>query len=207
LPSLKLEKDLIRNQWIAFCLNIEKTFLYFNDGKLTCNNNFVPWQAYFGIAETGENEYSFLLAKTVELTNYDQTIMYKLSNSFFLNFFQGSRTKPINYYNITRKAIGLPIVGEETQINFYELIFITFVLLQDLFSISQTLLLGKDPGYPKKFIELYFPPDRQRYYYNLYLTWIETRNRNLGFGSRINVSNGSGTYIRIPGVNPNNLIP
>jgi hypothetical protein len=60
--------------------------------------------------------------------------------------------------------------------------------------------LGKDPGIPKQFLDLFFPSDRQRYYYNLYLTWIQSRNKYLGFGDRVNVSNGDGTYIRVPGI-------
>lgn len=202
LPLIQLEKDNIRNQWIAFCLNIEKTFLYFYKGKLTCNNNNVPWLAYFNIQNQDTSNYTFLNASDVSFTNYDQTIMYKLSNSYFLNFLIGKKQNPFNYYNILRKALSLPIVGEETEINFYELIYITYFLLQDLFTISQTLLLGKDPGLPKQFIELYFPPIRQRYYYNFYLSMIETRNRNFGFGDRINTSNGSGTYIPVPGSIP-----
>ena len=74
--------------------------------------------------------------------------------------------------------------------------------MQELFTISQTLLLGKDPGLPQEFIDLYFTPNYQRYYYNYYLSWVETRNRYFGFGQRINSSNGSGTYIKIPGVIP-----
>jgi hypothetical protein len=75
----------------------------------------------------------------------------------------------------------------------------SFIIMRQLFSISQTLLLGKDPGRPKQFIEYFFPFERQKYYYNYYLSWIQSRNRYLGFGDRINVSNGDGTYISIPG--------
>ena len=85
------------------------------------------------------------------------------------------------------------------QIQTYNMIYFSYVFLNQLFSISQTLLLGKDPGIPRQFLDLFFPLNRQKYYYNYYLSWLQSRNKYLGFGSRINDSNGDGTYIRIPG--------
>ena len=188
-------KDCIRNQFIAFCLNIEKTYLFYYKGKRTCNNLIVPWEAVWGAGVPLSNPV-LVFANTKPLNSLDQVIIYKLAVNFFNRFFTGNKQKPFNYYNIIRKALGLPVTNE-TYINFYELIYVTFILMSELFKISKTLLEGKDPGLPKQFIELYFPYERQKYYYNYYLTWIESRNRYLGFGDKINSSNGSGTYIPI----------
>lgn len=192
-------KDNIRNELIAFALNIEKSYLYFNKGKDTCNNNLVPWKAVYDIELINETTFSFTYGFNIPLTQYDQYIIYNLSVNYFDNIFSIRNKNQLNYYNIIRLSLGLPIVGELTIVNFYNLIYFSYVFLIQLFTISQTLLLGKDPGIPKQFLDLYFPFERQKYYYNLYLSWIQSRNKYLGFGDRINVSNGSGTYIPVPG--------
>lgn len=193
-------KDNIRNEFISFALNIEKSYLYFNKGRQTCNNNIVPWDAVYNVSTINSTTFTYTYAKNVPITQYDQYIIYNLSMNYFDSVFSIRNTTRINYYNIIRLALGLPIVGELTTVNFYTLIYFAFVFLSSLFTISQTLLQGKDPGIPKEFLDLFFPPERQRYYYNLYLSWIQSRNKYLGFGDRVNVSNGDGTYIRVPGV-------
>ena len=196
-PELTLYKDNLRNEYFAFCLNIEKSYLYFNKGRKTCNNNFVPWESAFAI--NFDTNFTIINAQNIPITQYDQYIIYNLSMNYFSNFFSGSNKNPLNYYNIIRLALGLPIVGSLTVVNFYNLVYLSFIFLTKLFTISQTLLQGKDPGIPKQFLDLFFPFERQKYYNNLYLSWIQSRNKYLGFGDRINVSNGSGTYIPVPG--------
>jgi photosystem II stability/assembly factor-like uncharacterized protein len=200
-------KDNIRNEFFAFTLNIEKSYLYFNIGRDTCNNNIIPWKSTFNV-ETVQDEdfdtgttFSYTYGKNIPITQYDQYIIYNLSVNYFnINFRNSnSRGNSINYYNIIRLALGLPIVGELTIVNFYNLIYFSYIFLTKLFSISQTLLLGKDPGIPKQFLDLFFPFKRQKYYYNLYLSWMQSRNKYLGFGNSINTSNGDGTYISVPG--------
>ena len=193
-PEVTVYKDNLRNYFIAFCLNIEKSYLYFNKGLNTCNNNIVPWEATFAIYH--DANFTIINAKNIPISQNDQCIIYNLSMNYFSNFLNKNN---INYYNILRLALGLPVVGNLTIVNFYNLIYFSYVFLNQLFTISQTLLLGKDPGIPKQFLDLYFPFERQKYYYNLYLSWIQSRNKYLGFGDRINVSNGSGTYIPVPG--------
>ena len=188
-------KDNIRNELFAFALNIEKSYLYFNKGKSTCNNYLVPWDAVYNVETVNPTTFSYTYGQNIPLTQYDQYVIYNLSINFF-----SRNTKSINYNNIIRLILGLPIVGNLTTVNFYTLIYFSFVFLNQLFTISQTLLLGKDPGIPKQFLDLFFPIERQKYYYNLYLTWLQSRNKYLGFGDRVNVSNGDGTYIRIPGI-------
>jgi hypothetical protein len=199
-PEDTIFKDNIRNEFIAFSLNIEKSYLYFNKGKQTCNNNIIPWEAVFNISEINSETFTYTYGKNVPITQYDQYIIYNLSMNYFDSVFSIRNTTRINYYNIIRLALGLPIVGDLTTVNFYTLIYFAFVFLSSLFTISQTLLQGKDPGIPKEFLNLFFPFERQKYYYNLYLSWIQSRNKYLGFGDRINVSNGDGTYIRVQGV-------
>jgi hypothetical protein len=199
-PEDTIFKDNIRNEFISFALNIEKSYLYFNKGKQTCNNNLVPWEAVYNISTINSTTFTYIYARNTPITQYDQYIIYNLSINYFDSFFSNRNTTRINYYNIIRLVLGLPIVGELTIVNFYTLIYFAFVFLSSLFTISQTLLQGKDPGIPKQFLDLFFPPERQRYYYNLYLTWIQSRNKYLGFGDRINISNGDGTYIRVPGL-------
>ena len=196
-PELTLYKDNLRNEYFAFCLNIEKSYLYFNKGRKTCNNNFVPWESAFAI--NFDTNFTIINSQSIPMTQYDQYIIYNLSMNYFNNFFSGNNKNPFNYYNIIRLALGLPIVGSLTVVNFYNLVYLSFIFLTKLFTISQTLLQGKDPGIPKQFLDLFFPFERQKYYNNLYLSWIQSRNKYLGFGDRINVSNGSGTYIPVPG--------
>ena len=188
-------KDNLRNELFAFALNIEKSYLYFNKGKSTCNNYLVPWDAVYNVETVNPTTFSYTYGQNIPLTQYDQYVIYNLSINFF-----SRNTKSINYNNIIRLILGLPIVGNLTTVNFYTLIYFSFVFLNQLFTISQTLLLGKDPGIPKQFLDLFFPIERQKYYYNLYLTWLQSRNKYLGFGDRVNVSNGDGTYIRVPGI-------
>jgi hypothetical protein len=198
-------KDNLRNEFFAFALNIEKSFLYFNIGRETCNNNLIPWDAVFNVTvvqgenyDTGTN-FTYAYGKNVPISQYDQNIIYSLAVNYFNNVFSIRNSTRLNYYNIIRLALGIPIVGELTVVNFYNMIYFSYVFLNQLFSISQTLLLGKDPGIPRQFLDLFFPLNRQKYYYNYYLSWLQARNKYLGFGSRINESNGDGTYIRIPG--------
>ena len=205
-PELTNYKDNIRNEYFAFALNIEKSYLYFNIGRDTCNNNIIPWNAIFNVEPAlGQNldegtTFTYTYGKNVPLSQYDQYVLYNLSVNYFnINFRNSNPRNSLNYYNIIRLALGLPIVGELTIVNFYNLIYFSYIFLNKLFSISQTLLLGKDPGIPKQFLDLFFPYKRQKYYYNLYLSWVQSRNRYLGFGDSINTSNGDGTYISIPG--------
>ena len=205
-PEQTIYKDNIRNEFFAFALNIEKSYLYFNIGRDTCNNNIIPWDATFNVIPAlGQNfdkgtTFSYVNGKTISMTQYDQYVIYNLSVNYFnINFRESNPRNRLNYYNIIRLALGLPIIGELTIVNFFDLIYFSFVFLSKLFSISTTLLLGKDPGIPKQFLDLFFPFKRQKYYYNLYLSWVQSRNRYLGFGDSINTSNGSGTYISVPG--------
>jgi photosystem II stability/assembly factor-like uncharacterized protein len=205
-PEQTIYKDNIRNEFFAFALNIEKSYLYFNIGRDTCNNNIIPWDATFNVIPAlGQNfdtgtTFSYINGKTISMTQYDQYVIYNLSVNYFnINFRESNPRNRLNYYNIIRLALGLPIIGELTIVNFFDLIYFSFVFLSKLFSISTTLLLGKDPGIPKQFLDLFFPFKRQKYYYDLYLSWVQSRNRYLGFGDSINTSNGSGTYISVPG--------
>jgi hypothetical protein len=199
-PADTTFKDNLRNELFAFALNIEKTYLYFNKGKTTCNNYLVPWDAVYNVETVNPTTFSYTYGQNIPLTQYDQYVIYNLSINFFDSVFSTRNNTRLNYYNILRLALGLPIVGELTIVNFFNIIYFSFVFLSSLFSISQTLLQGKDPGIPKEFLDLFFPIERQKYYYNLYLTWIQSRNKYLGFGDRVNVSNGDGTYIRVPGM-------
>ena len=198
-------KDNLRNEFFAFALNIEKSFLYFNIGRETCNNNLIPWDAVFEVSTVpGENyntgtNFTYTYGKNVPISQYDQNIIYSLAVNYFNSVFSVRNNTRLNYYNVIRLALGIPIVGELTVVNFYNMIYFSYVFLNQLFSISQTLLLGKDPGIPRQFLDLFFPLNRQKYYYNYYLSWLQSRNKYLGFGTRINESNGDGTYIRIPG--------
>jgi hypothetical protein len=207
-------KDDIRNKFISFALNIEKSYLYFNKGLQTCNNNLVPWEAIFNLQIARDvsfdvpippldfaKNFTYIYAQNIPISQYDQYIIYNLSVNYFNTLFNSRNNKSkFNYSNILRLVLGLPIVGDLTKVNFYNLIYFSYIFLNQLFTISQTLLQGKDPGIPKQFLDLFFPPERQRYYYNLYLSWIQSRNKYLGFGDRINVSNGDGTYIRVSGI-------
>lgn len=204
-PELTIYKDNIRNEFFAFALNIEKSYLYFNIGRETCNNNIIPWDATFNVEPAFGQDFdkgttfTYTYGRTIPITQYDQYVIYNLSVNYFNVNFRNTNKYRLNYYNIIRLALGLPIVGELTIVNFYNLIYFAYIFLNKLFTISQSLLLGKDPGIPKQFLDLYFPFHRQKYYYNLYLSWVISRNKYLGFGDTVNTSNGSGTYTAVPG--------
>jgi hypothetical protein len=65
-----------------------------------------------------------------------------------------------------------------------------------LYGTSRKLLLGLETGLSKKFVETFFPRNRQLYYYNLYNSWIISRIKYKGFGDRINTSNGDDSFVQ-----------
>ena len=122
-------KDKIRNEFIAFALNIEKSYLYFNKGRQTCNNNFVPWESVYNLeAVLGQSfdtasVFNYTYGQNIPITQYDQYIIYNLSINYFNNLFSSRNKTQLNYSNLLRLALGLPIVGELTIVNFYNLIY------------------------------------------------------------------------------------
>lgn len=204
-PEIISCKDSIRNRFIAYCLNIEKSSLYYSQGKLTCNNNYVAWNSLFDITFVKDkSEYDSLNVRRINgsevpMDQKEQYVQYTVAVNFASLNFTTKKKNPLNIGVILRLINGLPVdYSELTQINYYEMIYWTFVLMSRLFSYSGKLLNGLNPGLPQDFIALFFPFERQLYYYNYYITWIQSRDRYLGFGQNINVSNGDGTYIQTP---------
>lgn len=211
VPSILDDKDLVfakddlRNEWISFCLNLENNYLKYNQGKKTCSNTTInKWDCWFS-ASVWQNRqepqfcnYRFSPAYIFPFSQIDQAVLYSLCVNNIASF-SNNKKNPFNPQIIMRLTLDLPVFDDEvTYINFYQLIFYTYYLLSQLFSISSKLLQGLDPGLPKDFIQYYFPLERQLYYYNLYINLIKNRSRNLGFGDRINSSNGDGAFIQIP---------
>lgn len=208
VPSINIKnplevkyKDTIRNQFISFCLNIEKTYLFYNESKLTCNNLLVPWA---NLTPFSLNLYqvvsdqcnrSIVYANRYVLDPLDQYNIYTLS----VNYFQVFNTNTnINYETILKIAYNLPYIRTNLDNNIFQIINYTYSLMSFLFGTSRKLLLGLETGLPKLFIETFFPRKRQLYYYNLYNSWIISRIQYKGFGSRINSSNGDDTFVQIP---------
>ena len=203
-------KDDIRDRFLAFCLNIEKTYIYYNQGKLTCNNQIVPWAALFNYntwnCDDDGCNYRFLQAKDFPIEQLDQVVIYSVSVNFASSFDKDAEplsrfVSPVNFsliLQLLNKTIN-PSDPRLTKINFYQLIQYSYNLMIFLFSTANKLLNGKCPGIPQQFLDEFFPLKRQLYYYNLYLTWIQSRNGYLGFGGyRVNSSNGDDTNIMIP---------
>jgi hypothetical protein len=208
VPSINIKnplevkyKDTIRNQFISFCLNIEKTYLFYNESKLTCNNLLVPWA---NLTPFSLNLYqvvsdqcnrSIVYANRYVLDPLDQYNIYTLS----VNYFQVFNTNTnINYETILKIAYNLPYIRRNIDNNIFQIINYTYTLMSFLFGTSRKLLLGLETGLPKLFIETFFPRKRQLYYYNLYNSWIISRIQYKGFGDRINSSNGDDTFVQIP---------
>jgi hypothetical protein len=197
-------KDTIRNQFISFCLNIEKTYLFYNNGKLTCNNLLVPWASLTpftlnfyqnDIISIGSIcDLSLIYTNQFLLDPLDQYNIYTLSVNYFQIF--NNNTTTINYDTVLKIAYNEPYVRTNTDTNFFQIVNYTYTLMSFLYGTSRKLLLGLETGLSKKFIETFFPRDRQLYYYNLYNSWIISRIQYKGFGYRINSSNGDGTYIQ-----------
>jgi hypothetical protein len=195
-------KDTIRNQFISFCLNIEKTYLFYNEGKITCNNLLVPWA---NITPFALNQYQASLnicRRQIVYTNQflldplDQYNIYTLSVNYIQVFNEDNQN--INYETILKIAYNLPYIRTNTNTNFFKIINYTYTLMSFLYGTSRKLLLGLETGLSKLFIETFFPRKRQLYYYNLYNSWIISRIQYKGFGDRINSSNGDGTFVQIP---------
>ena len=192
-------KDTIRNQFISFCLNIEKTYLFYNDGKLTCNNLLVPWASItpFGlnVYETVSSicDYSLIYMDQFLLDPLDQYNIYTLSVNYFQIF---NNMISINNDIILKIAYNEPYIRTNTDTNFFQIINYTYTLISFLYGTSRKLLLGLETGLSKLFIETFFPRNRQLYYYSLYNSWIISRIQYKGFGDRINSSNGDGTFIQ-----------
>ena len=192
-------KDTIRNQFLSFCLNIEKTYLFYNEGKKTCNNLLVPWANLtpFGLNfyQTTENicQNSIVYANQFLLEQLDQYNIYTLSVNYFQIF---NNTPNVNYETILKIAYNKPYVRTNTDTNFFQIINYTYTLMSFLYGTSRKLLLGLETGLSKLFVETFFPRKRQLYYYNLYNSWIISRIKYKNFDSLINSSNGDGTFIQ-----------
>ena len=196
-------KDTIRNQFISFCLNIEKTYLFYNEGKNTCNNLIVPWA---NLTPFSLNNYeadfidddvcsrSIIYSDRYLLEPLDQYNIYTLSMNYF-QIFDNNTT--INYETILKIAYNQPYNRTNNNTNLLQIINYTYQLMSFLYDISRKLLLGLETGLSKLFVETFFPRKRQLYYYSLYNSWIISRIKYRGFGDRINSSNGDGTFIQI----------
>lgn len=193
-------KDTIRNQFLSFCLNIEKTYLFYNEGKLTCNNLLVPWAnltpfALNNYQSVEENicDLSIIYANQFLLEQLDQYNIYTLSVNYFQIF---NINQNINYETVLKIAYNEPYVRTNTNTNFFQIINYTYTLMSFLYGTSRKLLLGLETGLSKLFVETFFPRKRQLYYYSLYNSWIISRIRYKNFDSLINSSNGDGTFIQ-----------
>jgi len=194
-------KDTIRNQFISFCLNIEKTYLFYNESKSTCNNLLVPWASLTPFS-LYLYEFSTLPLCDVSIIYMNQFLLYQLDQyniyTLSVNYFQvfNNTNTNINYETILKIACNQPYVRTNTNTNFFQIINYTYTLMSFLYGTSRKLLLGLETGLSKLFIETFFPRKRQLYYYNLYNSWIISRIKYKGFGDRINSSNGDGTFIQ-----------
>lgn len=193
-------KDTIRNQFISFCLNIEKTYLFYEEGKLTCNNLLVPWA---NITPFSLNQYesvssicdsSLIYTDQFLLDPLDQYNIYTLSVNYFQVF---NNMVSINYETILKIAYNQHYIRTNTDTNFFQIINYTYTLMSFLYGTSRKLLLGLETGLSKLFIETFFPRNRQLYYYNLYNSWIISRIQYKGFGDRINSSNGDDSFVQV----------
>ena len=195
--------DTIRNQFLSFCLNIEKTYLFYNEGKITCNNLLIPWgnttpfslNQYEVYSSSDECKRSIIYINQFLLDPLDQYNMYTLAVNYFEVF---NNTANVNYETILKIAYNIPYVRTNTNTNFFQIINYTYSLMSFLYGTSRKLLLGLETGLSKLFVETFFPRDRQLYYYNLYNSWIISRIKYKGFDSRMNSSNGDGTFVQIP---------
>jgi hypothetical protein len=193
-------KDTIRNQFISFCLNIEKTYLFYEEGKLTCNNLLVPWAS---ITPFSLNQYesvlpvcdsSLIYTDQFLLDPLDQYNIYTLSVNYFQIF--NNMNTSINYETILKIAYNQHYIRTNTDTNFFQFINYTYTLMSFLYGTSRKLLLGLETGLSKLFIETFFPRNRQLYYYSLYNSWIISRIQYKGFGDRINSSNGDDSFVQ-----------
>ena len=193
-------KDTIRNQFISFCLNIEKTYLFYNEGKLTCNNLLVPWAniSPFGLDILNPKipvcDFSIIYTDQFLLDPLDQYNIYTLSVNYF-QIFNNNMTS-INYETILKIACNQHYIRTNTNTNLFQIINYTYTLMSFLYGTSRKLLLGLETGLSKLFVETFFPRERQLYYYNLYNSWIISRIKYKGFGDRINSSNGDDSFVQ-----------
>lgn len=196
-------KDTIRNQFISFCLNIEKTYLFYNESKSTCNNLKVPWASLTpfslniypsDIISTSDCDLALIYTNQFLLDPLDQYNIYTLSVNYFQIF--NKNTTSINYETILKIAYNQPYIRTNTDTNFFQIINYTYTLMSFLYGTSRKLLLGLETGLSKLFIETFFPRNRQLYYYNLYNSWIISRIQYKGFGYRINSSNGDDSFVQ-----------
>ena len=118
-------KDTIRNQFISFCLNIEKTYLFYNEGKLTCNNLLVPWASInpfslnFYESVSSICDYSLIYTDQFLLDPLDQYNIYTLSVNYFQVF---NNMIFINYDTILKIAYNEPYIRTNTDTNFFQII-------------------------------------------------------------------------------------
>jgi hypothetical protein len=128
------------------------------------------------------------------LYQLDQYNIYTLSVNYF-QVFNNNNTN-INYETILKIAYNEPYIRTNTNTNLFQIINYTYTLMSFLYGTSRKLLLGLETGLSKKFVETFFPRNRQLYYYNLYNSWIISRIKYKGFGDRINTSNGDDSFVQ-----------
>jgi len=202
------------------------------------NNQFPNQNTYdFWLVNTTgnyEGSYQVFLSSSIYLNQSIQTAFYK-------DIFLSSMNAPINVKSIFRNMCikrykclreyvfsgqgFYPTPFQNTLINpfieptsdktnsFFRIMNMVAGLMNFLFTLSENYLLGKETGIPNELLSQYLDKNRARYYYNSYFQTLISRNKILGFDDALNISNGSGTYIRVPGLPnnnyflPNGLVP
>ena len=108
---------------------------------------------------------------------------------FSIYYFQifNNNTTTINYDTVLKIAYNEPYVRTNTDTNFFQIINYTYTLMSFLYGTSRKLLLGLETGLSKKFIETFFPRDRQLYYYNLYTKFKKIELHTLDLSTHLYV--------------------
>ena len=124
---------------------------------------------------------------------------YKCSRQYALS---GNAYYPTPFQNTLLNPFIEP-VSDKTN-SFFRIMNMVAGIMNFLFTLSENYLLGKETGIPNELLSQYLDKNRARYYYNSYFQTLISRNKILGFDDALNISNGSGTYIRVPGMPDNN---
>ena len=184
-------KNNLRNQFIFFCLEIEKSYLFYNKGLISNSRYSNNWTAYFNVYyDFNNNKYEATVFNKNNLTLYQAINLYTSSirfkiffrnivfnnsvrNTFFANN-RCVRDRPTTKELFTK----INIYKRDNVLRFVEIIQYGLSFLTNIYSISSEVISNKNPGLPCNWQKNFFSYKQSLKYVEEYYNVILTRNNN-----------------------------
>ena len=195
LPSIydtKVEieiKNNLRNQFIFFCLEIEKSYLFYSKGLNSNSRYSNNWTSYFNVYyDFTDNKYKATIFNKNNFTIYQAINLYTSSirfKIFFRNLVFDNRVRNVFFSN-NRCVSDIPskkelfnkidIFKRDDVLLFVEIVQYGLSLLTNIYSISAEIKANKNPGLPCNWQKNFFSYKQSIKYVEEYYNVILTRN-------------------------------